>query len=312
MKSIIVLLFVFFIININKGISQVNSSDSSKLNDLLIKMDGLNAKFDKVLNAKDNEKQKLKYEKQLEEKTKEISKLAKKIDEITLKSKTEHTSDSLNKIEISSLKSLRQANEISISNLQIKNKELEDSKISAEKYKESKEKQLEEIKRKLKATIENSKKIDANYVSTIKMLLVNETDSKDLLNQLTEFMDNQKKMIEIDSIMRLKTFADFKIIKEKIELIKINPSFKVQVLYQSNIKMNLDNMITLIEKYKKWHEELNVEKDDLKFTFKFQDKVIKDRNIPSINDLFINYPCLNYCIDRILENRKTYTLPSTN
>lgn len=76
--------------------------------------------------------------------------------------------------------------------------------------------------------------------------------------------------------------------------------------------MNLDNMITLIEKYKKWHEELNVEKDDLKFTFKFQDKVIKDRNIPSINDLFINYPCLNYCIDRILENRKTYTLPSTN
>ena len=312
MKSIIVLLFVFFIININKGISQVNSSDSSKLNDLLIKMDGLNAKFDEVLNAKDNEKQKLKHEKQLEEKTKEISKLAKKLDEITLKSKTEHTSDSLNKIEISSLKSLRQANEISISNLQIKNKELEDSKISAEKYKESKEKQLEEIKRKLIATIENSKKIDANYVSTIKMLLVNETDSKDLLNQLTEFIDNQKKMIEIDSIMRIKTFADFKIIKEKIELIKINPSFKGQVLYQSNIKMNLDNMITLIEKYKKWHEELNVEKDDLKFTFKFQDKVIKDRNIPSINDLFINYPCLNYCIDRILENRKTYTLPSTN
>jgi hypothetical protein len=312
MKSIIVLLFVFFIININKGISQVNSSDSSKLNDLLIKMDGLNAKFDKVLNAKDNEKQKLKYEKQLEEKTKEISKLAKKIDEITLKSKTEHTSDSLNKIEISSLKSLRQANEISISNLQIKNKELEDSKISAENYKESKEKQLEEIKRKLKATIENSKKIDANYVITIKMLLFNETDSKDLLNQLTEFMDNQKKMIEIDSIMRLKTFADFKITREKIDLLKINQNFKGQVLYHSNIKMNLDNMITLIDKYKKWHEELNIEKDDLKFTFKFQDKVIKDRNIPSINDLFINYPCINYCIDRILENRKTYTLPSTN
>jgi hypothetical protein len=275
-------------------------------------MDGLNAKFDKVLNAKDNEKQKLKYEKQLEEKTKEISKLAKKIDEITLKSKTEHTSDSLNKIEISSLKSLRQANEISISNLQIKNKELEDSKISAENYKESKEKQLEEIKRKLKATIENSKKIDANYVITIKMLLFNETDSKDLLNQLTEFMDNQKKMIEIDSIMRLKTFADFKITREKIDLLKINQNFKGQVLYHSNIKMNLDNMITLIDKYKKWHEELNIEKDDLKFTFKFQDKVIKDRNIPSINDLFINYPCINYCIDRILENRKTYTLPSTN
>lgn len=312
MKFLTFLLFVLCLINHRIIHSQNNLIDSTKVDEILKKIDALNTKFDDAINSKDCDKQKSKIEKEIGKKSDTIRTLRKENSTLIANYKSLQKTDSIRKNELLKLKEDQIQDKSSISSLEKNKIELEIYKSSAEKYKESKEKQIETIRKHLKSSIETSKKIDLSYTNAIKILLADDLNSKELITQLTEFMDNQKKLTEIDSLMRIKTFVDFKNTKNKIELIKPNPIFKGQIQFHSDLKLNLDYLVMLIEKYRKWHEELNIEKEDLKFTFKFQDKLISDRNITSVNELFSNYPCLNYQIDRVLEKRKDYKLPSTN
>jgi hypothetical protein len=312
MKTLTIFLFVFFLSLFNPGRAQKILSDSIKLVEIEKKLDSLIMKFNEVLNSKDCDKLKAKYEKEIKKQTESIRDLTIEKEKLIIINNSLQKKDTLNVSKIKELTNQQLQNGTTISTLNQTVDKLQNNNKSLETYKSSKDKQLESIKKNLKSNLENSKKIDGTYANTIQILLEDDANSKTILNQLSQYLMNQKTINEIDSVMQLKTFADFKNTKEKIESLKIDPTFKGQNTLYSNLKLNLENLTQLIVKYKKWHEELNVEKDDLKFTFKFQDKMINDRSIASINDLFNNYPCLNYYVDRILENRKSYTLPSTN
>ena len=187
-----------------------------------------------------------------------------------------------------------------------------------ENYKSDKNSQLETVRKNLKNSLETSKKIDATYNNSVKILLADDLNSKEIITQLAEFMENQKMINEIDSLMRIQNFSSsgvpgFKEVRTKINLISINPVFKGQVSRFKNVTNNFETLISLIEKYRKLQSDFKNE-DDAKFAYRFQAKVRIDRNDQDIKELFLNYPCLNFYTDKLMEmdNRKTFTLPSTN
>jgi chromosome segregation ATPase len=311
MKSITIFCTLLFLMVFNFTHAQNSPSDSIKYNEILKKIDALDTKFEKEIKANDKCKLKLK----LEQKKEEVKKFENELNQSNAKLK-ETTSicsknDSLKNITINQLKTDLAKQSSTVTNLQQEIKTLEN-------YKSNINSQIETIRKNLKNSLETSKKIDATYNNSVKILLADDLNSKEIITQLAEFMDNQKKINEIDSLMQIQNFSSagvpgFKEVKTKINLITINPNFKGQVSRFQNVKNNFETLISLIEKYRKLQSDFKNE-DDAKFAYRFQAKVRIDRNDPDIKELFLNYPCLNFYTDKLMDmdNRKTYTLPSTN
>ena len=311
MKSITFLNILMLLLSIHIVNAQNNPSDSIKYNEILKKIDALDTKFEKQIKA--NDRCNLKSE--LEQKKEELEKIKKELNESNAKFK-ETTSicsknDSLKNITINQLKTDLSNQTSTVTNLRQEIKTLEN-------YKSDKNSQLETVRKNLKNSLETSKKIDGTYNNSVKILLADDLNSKEIITQLAEFMENQKMINEIDSLMRIQNFSSsgvpgFKEVRTKINLISINPIFKGQVSRFKNVTNNFETLISLIEKYRKLQSDFKNE-DDAKFAYRFQAKVRIDRNDPDIKELFLNYPCLNFYTDKLMEmdNRKTVTLPSTN
>jgi hypothetical protein len=293
--------------------AQNSPSDSMKYEEILKRIDALNTKFDDAINSKDCDKQKSKIEKELAKKSDTIRTLRKENSTLIANNKSLQKTDSINKNDLLKLKEDQIQVKSAISNLEKNKEELESYKSSAEKYKDSKEKQLETIRINLKSNIENSLKIDLAYASAVQLLLTNDSNSKDLINLLSEYLINQKAINEIDSIMRIQNFSNFKEVRTKISTISIKPSFKGQLSSYRRVSNNFETLVELVEKFRKLQTDYKND-DDAKFAYRFQSKVRVDRNDSMVKELFLNYPCLNYYSDLLMDkdNRKTYTLPSTN
>ena len=311
MKSINSFCILIILTSVNLANAQNVPSDSIKYNEILKKIDALDTKFEKEIKA--NDRCKLKSE--LEQKKEELEKIKKELNESNAKFKETtskcSTNDSLKNITINQLKTDLSNQTSTVTNLQKEIKTLEN-------YKSDKNSQLETVRKNLKNSLETSKKIDGTYNNSVKILLADDLNSKEIITQLTEFMENQKKINEIDSLMQIQNFSSsgvpgFKEVRTKINLITINPIFKGQVSRFKNVTNNFETLISLIEKYRKLQSDFKNE-DDAKFAYRFQAKVRIDRNDPDIKELFLNYPCLNFYTDKLmdLDNRKTVTLPSTN
>jgi hypothetical protein len=313
MKSITIFFALIFLIVFNFTYAQNSPSDSIKLIEILIKVDSLNLKFNEVLNSKDCKAIKANHEKNLKNKLEEIGELTRKNNTLQQEIGNLKKSDTLKKSEITNLK-IKESEQITIiSTLNTKVKDLEKLKNTSDSYKISIEKQLETIRNNLKSNIENSLKIDLAYASAVQLLLSNDSNSKDILNQLSDYLTNQKTINEIDSVMRIQNFSNFKEVRTKISTISIKPSFKGQLSSYRRVSNNFETLVELIEKFRKLQTEYKND-DDAKFAYRFQSKVRVDRNDLMVKELFLNYPCLNYYSDLLMdkENRKTYTLPSTN
>jgi hypothetical protein len=266
-------------------------------------------KFNEVLNSKDCKTLKANHEKNLNKKLEEIGELTQKNNKLQQEIVDLKKLDSLKKSEISILKNKDSEQLKMISTLNTKVTELEKLNL----YKNEKENQLLTIRNNLKSNIENSLKIDLTYASAVQLLLTNDSNSKDLLNLLSEYLTNQKAINEIDSIMRIQNFSNFKEVRTKISTISIKPSFKGQLSSFRRVSNNFETLVELVEKFRKLQTDYKND-DDAKFAYRFQSKVRVDRNDSMVKELFLNYPCLNYYSDLLMDkdNRKTYTLPSTN
>jgi hypothetical protein len=313
MKSITIFCALIFLMVFNFTHAQNSPSDSMKYEEILKRIDALNTKFDDAINSKDCDKQKSKIEKELAKKSDTIRTLRKENSTLIANNKSLQKTDSINKNDLLKLKEDQIQVKSAISNLEKNKEELESYKSSAEKYKDSKEKQLETIRINLKSNIENSLKIDLAYASAVQLLLTNDSNSKDLINLLSEYLINQKAINEIDSIMRIQNFSNFKEVRTKISTISIKPSFKGQLSSYRRVSNNFETLVELVEKFRKLQTDYKND-DDAKFAYRFQSKVRVDRNDSMVKELFLNYPCLNYYSDLLMDkdNRKTYTLPSTN
>jgi hypothetical protein len=309
MKSITIFCTLLFLMVFNFTHAQNSPSDSIKLIEILKKVDSLNLKFNEVLNSKDCKTLKANHEKNLNKKLEEIGELTQKNNKLQQEIVDLKKLDSLKKSEISILKNKDSEQLKMISTLNTKVTELEKLNL----YKNEKENQLLTIRNNLKSNIENSLKIDLTYASAVQLLLTNDSNSKDLLNLLSEYLTNQKAINEIDSIMRIQNFSNFKEVRTKISTISIKPSFKGQLSSFRRVSNNFETLVELVEKFRKLQTDYKND-DDAKFAYRFQSKVRVDRNDSMVKELFLNYPCLNYYSDLLMDkdNRKTYTLPSTN
>jgi chromosome segregation ATPase len=310
MKSIITLSILIILTLVTSANAQNVPCDSLKYNEILQKIQALDEKVEKVIKA--NDRCKLKQELDLKIKNKELQGDLNQCSESLKATTTSYArKDSANNITINRLQKDSATLNATATKLQQQITRLDD-------YKSNKTNQIQTIRKGLKNSLETSKTIDATYCNSVKILLADDSSSTDIITQLAEFMDNQKKINEIDSLMQIQNFSSpgvpgFKEVRTKINLISINPIFKGQVLSYNQVKNNFATLISLIEKYRKLQSEFKNE-DDGKFAYRFQAKVRVDRNDPDIKELFLTYPCLNFYTDKLMDmdNRKTFNLPSTN
>lgn len=300
--------------NLQKVHAQVGVLDSVRFNKLLDEINKLssqvkaiNDKFDESVNVN-----KLKNENSQEAKIRlsniKINDLEKTNKALTKKN---NLLDSTNKKVIDSLSlCLKKKNEYSdslckqLTRLDIDFKDLK--KIN-QKY----DRQFDSLKNNLKENLKKCNKLDFQYVNFLRQFLQKDSNSFQLLNQLNEFLMVQKKLIEIDSSMRMVSFSSFQQMKKNLGSIIIPSNFEGLVKYRKEIERSLNDLIQLVEEIRGWQLELK-NFTDAKFYFVFQDKLQDARKYGSKNELFSKYPCLHYFVDKIFESRQTYHIPPTN
>ena len=311
MKSIITLSILIILTLVTSANAQNVPCDSLKYNEILKNIQALDEKIEKEIKANDRCKLKQELDLKINENKKLQGDLNQCSDSLKATTTKYARKDSANNITINRLQK-------DSATLKATATKLQQQITRLEIYKSNKTSQIQTIRKGLKNSLETSKTIDVTYCNSVKILLADDSSSTEIITQLAEFMDNQKKINEIDSLMQIQNFSSpgvpgFKEVRTKINLISINPIFKGQVLSYNQVKNNFATLISLIEKYRKLQFEFKNE-DDGKFAYKFQEKVRVDRNDTDIKELFLTYPCLNFYTDKLMDkdNRKTFNLPSTN
>jgi len=299
MKSKIVLFFLFFFILVDEAQSQSKSIDTTislDLKQILTKLDSLDSKFGKFKNSKDCDKIKLEY--------KNLAKEFKKNKDLLTA-----TQDSLktSKSEFTKLK---------VSYDDLKNKSKNDSTDNAKRIsdlnkevdslkgqKSNKDKQLKDIKSTVQFNINNSKKIDSEYLRTIKILFKDDKSSDSLINNIDAFIKNQKSMDEVDSMMRKYDFKDFKNVNSILNSIKIDQTFKGQAKLCDDLKSDSKSLASKLEIFlDKSNSCKKIYTDDVKYVFYFIREIQDSKNTSDVTkELFEKYPCMNYYVDKMSE-----------
>ena len=169
--------------------------------------------------------------------------------------------------------------------------------------------EIDAISKELKALLSTKQLIDPIYLRLASKTLKEDKKSEGVLLQAETFLKNQVALNEIDSLIKIETFTGFKEAKDKLEKINIDPDFIGQVKRKSVLLLNLGEMVTIIELYRQSNIENTTLTDD-KYLIKIYSKLKKLKEI--YPEYYKLYPCLYYQFERLIENRKTYVLPSTN
>jgi len=169
--------------------------------------------------------------------------------------------------------------------------------------------EIEAVSKELKTLLSTKQLIDPIYLRLATKTLKEDKKSEGVLLQAETFLKNQVALNEIDSLIKLETFTGFKDAKEKLVNIIVALDFKAQVKRKSDLLFNLGEMGNIIELYRQSNIENTTLTDD-KYLIKIYSKLKKLKEI--YPEYYKLYPCLYYQFERLIENRKTYVLPSTN
>lgn len=313
MKSKIVLFFLFFFILVDEAQCQSNAFDTISLNlkQILTKLDSLDSKLDsldfrfgKFKNLKDCDK--LKSEnKKFADQLKENKELLANTQDSLNKSKSEFKKRKESYDDLIN-KSMRDST-INAKRISDLNKEVDSLKV----HKSNKDQQLNGIKNTVQFNINNSKKIDSEYLKTIKILFKDDKSSDTLILKIDAFIKNQKSMDAVDSMMRKYDFKDFTNVNSLLNSIKIDQTFKGQAKLCDDLKRDSKYLALQLEgflaKSKSFKSKYTVEDD--KYVFYFI-RYIQDskNNSPELKEVFEKYPCMNYYVD-MMSNRSYDKLP---
>ena len=316
MKSKIVLFFLFFFILVDEAQSQSNAFDTTlslnlkqiltKLDSLDSKLDSLDFRFGKFKNLKDCDK--LKSEnKKFADQLKENKELLAITQDSLNKSKSEFTKRKESYDDLIN-KSMRDST-INAKRISDLNKEVD----SLKDQKSNKDQQLNGIKNTVQNNINNSKKIDSEYLKTIQILLKDDKSSVILISKIDEFIKNQKSMDAVDSMMRKYDFKDFTKVNSILNSIKIDQTFKGQAKLNYELNEDFNNLKKTIENFftKSQNAFANYKKDEL-YVYYFIHVIIDEKkDSPLTFKLCSRYPCINYYIDEMVkaEDIKNYKLP---
>jgi hypothetical protein len=186
---------------------------------------------------------------------------------------------------------------------------LESEKTTWEGIQTTRNEEIDAISKELKTLLSSQQLIDPIYLRLATKTLKEDKKSEGVLLQAETFLKNQVALNEIDSLIKIETFTGFKEAKDKLEKINVAPDFIGQVKRKSVLLLNLGEMVTIIELYRQSNIENTILTDD-KYLIKIYSKLKKLKEI--YPEYYKLYPCLYYQFERLIENRKTYVLPSTN
>jgi hypothetical protein len=187
---------------------------------------------------------------------------------------------------------------------------LETEKRTWEGIQTTRNAEIDAISNELKTLLSTKQLIDPIYLSLATKTLKEDKKSEGVLLQVETFLKNQDALNEIDSLMKIVTFTGFKEAKDKLEKIMVAPDLKAQVKRKSDLLFNLGEMGNIIELYRQSNIEYSTISDEYKYSIKIYSKLKKLEEI--YPEFYKLYPCLYYQFIRLIENRKTYVLPSTN
>lgn len=186
---------------------------------------------------------------------------------------------------------------------------LETEKRTWEGIQTTRNAEIDAVSKELKALLSTKQLIDPIYLRLASKTLKEDKKSEGVLLQAETFLKNQVALNEIDSLIKIETFTGFKEAKDKLVNIIVAPDFKAQVKRKSDLLFNLGEMGNIIELYRQSNIENTTLTDD-KYLIKIYSKLKKLKEI--YPEYYKLYPCLYYQFERLIENRKTYVLPSTN
>ena len=313
MKSKIVLFFLFFFILVDEAQSQSNAFDTTlslnlkqiltKLDSLDSKLDSLDFRFGKFKNLKDCDK--LKSEnKKFADQLKENKELLAITQDSLNKSKSE-----FKKLQVSHNDLIKKSKSDSTNNA-IKISELESLTKDLKDQKSNKDQQLNGIKNTVQNNINNSKKIDSEYLKTIKILFKDDKSSDTLILKIDAFIKNQKSMDAVDSMMRKYDFKDFTNVNSLLNSIKIDQTFKGQAKLCDALKSDSKYLALKLEGFLAKSKSFNSKyTDDVKYVYYFIRDIEESKNTSDVTkELFDKYPCMNYYVD-MMSNRSYDKLP---
>jgi hypothetical protein len=186
---------------------------------------------------------------------------------------------------------------------------LESEKRTWEGIQTTRNAEIDAVSKELKALLSTKQLIDPTYLRLATKTLKEDEKSEGVLLQAETFLKNQEALNEIDSLIKIETFTGFKEAKAKLVNIIVAPDFKAQVKRKNDLLFNLGEMGNIIELYRQSNIENTTLTDD-KYLIKIYSKLKKLKEI--YPEYYKLYPCLYYQFERLIENRKTYVLPSTN
>jgi len=305
------LIFLFLMVVSMKYFAQTKC-DSVITNELK----SINAKLQDALESKDCEKVEKKLTKIIDTKSEEIQakealikqkdtaiqNRQKKFDEISVKYTTLVTSEK-------SFNETKKALEKNIEDLKFEIAKLEADKSKLVEIQNDRSKDIETLKNQVKLLLSNSNNLDPIYLNLVIKTLKNDVNSEKLIKEVEAFMKSQIVLNEIDSLIKIETFTSFKEAKDKIDKTIISTEYKELEKRKNKIKYKLVDMGNIIEQYRQSNSEFSSLGDD-KYMIKMYTKLMTLKNV--YKDIFNTTPCVSYQFDKLMENRKTYTLPSTN
>lgn len=169
--------------------------------------------------------------------------------------------------------------------------------------------EIDAISNELKTLLSTKQLIDTIYLRLATKTLKEDKKSEGVLLQVETFLKNQDALNEIESLIKIETFTGFKEAKEKLVNITVAPDFKAQVKRKSDLLANLGEMVAIIEKYRQYNSEnINLEKS--RYVTKMYTGLVEIKGF--YRKIYNSFPCVSYQFDRLIENYKTYVLPSTN
>ena len=169
--------------------------------------------------------------------------------------------------------------------------------------------EIDAISNELKTLLSTKQLIDPIYLSLATKTLKEDKKSEGVLLQVETFLKNQDALNEIDSLMKIETFTGFKEAKDKLVNIIVAPDFKAQVKRKSDQLANLGEMVAIIEKYRQYNSK-NINHEKSKYLAIMYTALVEIKGF--YRKIYNSFPCVSYQFDRLIENYKTYVLPSTN
>jgi hypothetical protein len=169
--------------------------------------------------------------------------------------------------------------------------------------------EIDAIRNELKTLLSTKQLIDPIYLRLATKTLKEDKKSEGVLLQAETFLKNQEALNKIDSLFKIETFTGFKEAKDKLDNIMVAPDFIGQVKRKSVLLKNLGEMVAIIEKYRQSNSDNN-DLEKSKYYIKMYTVLAEIKGFYS--KIYNSFPCVSYQFDRLIENYKTYVLPSTN